>query len=82
MTAMRSRPTILAAVADFAHAAVEEFGAVQQISALFRGAGDEVFFFEDANAQGRPDSLTRCAPIDFEAADHGFDARAHLLVAV
>src|ERR1700734_1612970 len=42
----------LAAIADFAHAAVEIVGTVGQLVELFGSAGPHVFLFEDANTQG------------------------------
>ena len=72
-----------AAVADLAHALVEELGAVEQLGALVRTAGDDVFLFQNANAQGRAlRARSRAVFHRLEATDHGFDARAYLLVAI
>src|SRR5580658_4836687 len=50
----------LAAVADFFHPLVEELSAVDQFAALIGPTGDDVFFFQDSDAE-RADRLARVA---------------------
>ena len=73
----------LAGVADLAHAAVEEFRGIEQRRALLVRAGDHVFLLHDAHADARLVRRGSCAVLQgLQAPDHGFDARAHLLVLV
>ena len=71
----------LAGVADLAHLAIEVLGGIQQVGALLGGTGDVILLLQYAHADARTRSGRSCALLHgVQAADHGLDPRAHLLV--